>query len=252
MNTSFTIFTSIDLRAGKVVRLAQGDPSRLTSYADDPLFWAERWKFEGAEWLHVVNLDGAFGEDSGLNFHAMRSIIGIGLNVEFGGGIRDPRTIEEILTLGVKRVFLGTAAIQKPDLVKWAIGFFGPGKIAGDIGARDGKVTTRGWQETTSLSIIDVGNQMKSLGIELCVLTNIKRDGMGEGVDIANAVELQNNTGLKVVASGGVNSLLDVQSARKTGLAGLIIGRALYEGRLSLRECFLDQPSGQINMEQSW
>jgi len=235
MVNNFTIFPAIDLRAGKVVRLAQGDPERQTSYGDDPRLWAERWKAEGAEWLHVINLSGAFDEDIHLNMKALESILTVGLHVEFGGGIRNEETVRVPLEMGVERVFLGTAAVQDPALVDWAIATYGPARIAGDIGARDGKVTVKGWQETTAQSVLEIGQRLHSQGIEWCVLTDVSRDGVSNGVNVAGAVELQNATGLNVVASGGASSLEDVRRARKAGLAGVIIGRSLYDGKISLK-----------------
>jgi phosphoribosylformimino-5-aminoimidazole carboxamide ribotide isomerase len=229
------------LRAGKVVRLAQGDPGRQTVYGDDPRFWAERWQSEGARWLHVINLDGAFDEDSHLNMQALKDILEVGLKVEFGGGVRTKETIEAVLNLGVRRVFLGTAAIKEPALVEWAIAAYGPARIASDIGSRDGQVTIKGWQETTSLGISEVGMRLRSQGLEWCVLTNVSRDGVSSGVDITSAVKLQNETGLQVVASGGVNGLDEVKAVHKAGLAGVVIGRALYEGKISLKECLKTQ-----------
>src|SRR5512135_2407601 len=117
MVNGFTVFPAIDLRGGKGVRLAQGDPSRQTTYGDDPCYWAERWKSEGADWLHVINLDGAFGEDARLNLEALQSILAIGLKVEFGGGVRDLASIQKLLDLGVDRLFVGTAAVQDPALL---------------------------------------------------------------------------------------------------------------------------------------
>jgi phosphoribosylformimino-5-aminoimidazole carboxamide ribotide isomerase len=233
----FTIFPAIDLRAGKVVRLAQGDPGRQTIYGDNPRMWAERWQSEGTDWLHVIDLDGALNEDSRLNLQALKSILNVGLNVEFGGGIRNRASVETVLDLGVRRVFLGTAAVQNPALVAWAISAFGPDRIAADIGSRNNQVTIKGWQETTSLSVHEVGTRFRAQGLEWCVLTNVKRDGVSSGVDLASAVELQDATGLLVVASGGVNSLEDVQRVHKAGLAGVVVGRALYEGKISLVEC---------------
>lgn len=237
-NPAFTIYPAIDLRNGKVVRLAQGDPSRQTVYGDDPRAWAERWKAEGASWLHVINLSGAFDEDSGANFKALESILSVGLNVEFGGGLRDEDSIRTALEMGVTRVFLGTVAIQNPALVERAINQFGPARIAGDIGARDGKVTIKGWQEATALSVAEVGQRFHQQGIEWCVLTDVARDGVSSGVNISSALELQKESGLQVVASGGVSSLVDVQLTREAGLAGVIIGRALYDGKISLPACF--------------
>ncbi len=241
MTDRFTIFPAIDLRAGKVVRLAQGDPQRQTLYGDNPRLWAERWQSEGAGWLHVINLDGVFDEDASLNMQAVKAILEVGLNVELGGGMRDQASIETAINLGIRRVFLGTAAIQNPALVDWAIAAYGPACIAGDIGSRNNRVTIKGWQETTSLSIQEVGTHLHSQGVEWCVLTNVKRDGVSSGADIASAVELQNVTGLKVIASGGVNSIVDILRARRAGLAGIIIGRALYEGKISLADCLKQQ-----------
>ena len=236
MMNGFTVFPAIDLRGGKVVRLSQGDPGRQTTYGDDPRRWAERWKAEGAEWLHVINLSGAFDEDARLNLKALGSILTVGLRVEFGGGIRDEETVRIPLEMGVERVFLGTAAIQTPALVDWAIATYGAARIAGDIGARAGKVTVKGWQEATDLTVLEAGQRLRSQGVEWCVLTDVSRDGVSTGVNVESAVELQKATGLKMVASGGVSTLDDVRLARESGLAGIIIGRALYEGKISLRE----------------
>ena len=148
-DTPFIIFPAIDLRGGKVVRLAQGDPDRQTTYGDDPRYWAERWQAEGAEWLHVINLSGAFEEDTNANLEALKAILTTGMQVEFGGGIRGRDNIRAALDLGVARVFLGTATIQNPALVDWAITEYGPQHIAGDIGARDGQVMVKGWQQAT-------------------------------------------------------------------------------------------------------
>ena len=234
---TFTILPAIDLRAGKIVRLAQGDPSKQTTYGDNPRQQAEQFKAEGAEWLHVINLSGAFNEDAQANLKALESILSVGLKVEFGGGIRDEETVQVPLEMGVERVFLGTATIQNPRLVDWAVERYGPSRIAGDIGARDGQVMVKGWQESTPLTVLEVGQRLRKQGVEWCVLTDVKRDGVGTGVDISSAVELQEKTGLQVAASGGVSTLEDVRRVKEAGLAGVIIGRALYEGKLSFKEC---------------
>jgi phosphoribosylformimino-5-aminoimidazole carboxamide ribotide isomerase len=233
---SFTIFPAIDLRAGKIVRLAQGDPSRQTTYGDDPRQQAEQFKAEGAEWIHVINLSGAFDEDAKANLLALEAILTVGLKVEFGGGIRDEETIRIPLEMGAERVFLGTAAIQNPALVDWAIGRYGTARIAADIGVRNGQVMVKGWQESTPLTMLEAGKRFRQQGLEWCVLTDVHRDGVGTGVSVDSAVELQTATGLKVVASGGVSSLDDVHRVREAGLAGVIVGRALYEGRLALKD----------------
>ncbi len=233
---SFTIFPAIDLRNGKIVRLTQGDPNQQTTYGDDPRAQAEQFKAEGAEWVHVINLSGAFGEEASANLKALQAILEVGLKVEFGGGIRDEESIQIPLQMGVERVFLGTAAIQTPALVDWAVARYGPERIAADIGVRDGLVMIRGWQQATPLTMLEAGRRFRAQGLEWCVLTDVRRDGAGTGVSVESAVELQTATGLKVVASGGVSSLEDVLRVKQAGLAGVIIGRALYEGNLRLRD----------------
>ncbi|MCP4140099.1 MAG: 1-(5-phosphoribosyl)-5-[(5-phosphoribosylamino)methylideneamino] imidazole-4-carboxamide isomerase [Chloroflexi bacterium] len=234
--TDFTVFPAIDLRAGKIVRLAQGDPDRQTVYGDDPREQAKIFKATGAEWVHVINLSGAFNEDAAANLKALESILSVGLKVEFGGGIRDRETLRVPLEMGVERIFLGTAAIKNPELVDWAISNYGAEHIAGDIGARDGMVMVQGWQESTSLTVNAIGQRLYEQGVRWCVLTDVKRDGVGAGVDVSSAVELQRETGLRVVGSGGVSTLDDVRCVKEAGLAGVIIGRALYEGNLKLEE----------------
>lgn len=233
---SFTIFPAIDLRAGKVVRLAQGDPGRQTTYGDDPLAWARRFKDEGASWLHVVNLSGAFDEDARANLLALEKLLTAGLKVEFGGGIRDEETVRAPLEMGAARVFLGTAAIQNPALVNWALARYGAERIAADIGVKDGNVMIRGWQELTPLSMFEAGRRFRAHGLAWCVLTDVRRDGVGSGVSVDSAVALQAASGLRVVASGGVASAQDVLRVKNAGLAGVIIGRALYEGLFSVRD----------------
>jgi len=235
--SNFTIFPAIDLRNGQIVRLAQGDPNRQTAYGGDPHAQAEHFQTEGAAWIHVINLNGAFGEQASANLKALAAILTVGLKVEFGGGLRDEESIRTPLEMGVERVFLGTAAIQNPALVDWALARYGADRIAADIGVRDDNVMIRGWQQSTPLTMLEAGQRFRAQGLEWCVLTDVRRDGVGTGVSVESAVELQTATGLKVVASGGVSSLEDVLRVRNSGLAGVIIGRALYEGKISLLEC---------------
>lgn len=235
-STPFTIFPAIDLRAGKVVRLAQGDPARQTTYGDAPLAWAQKFKDEGAHWLHVINLSGAFDEDASANLKALETILRVGLNVEFGGGIRDEESLQTPLEMGAARVFLGTAAIQNPALVDWAVARYGAERIAADLGVRNGNVMIRGWQESTPLSMLEAGRRFRAQGLAWCVLTDVSRDGVGGGVSVELARELQAATGLNVVASGGVSSVEDVIRVKNAGLAGVIIGRALYDGKIAVRD----------------
>jgi phosphoribosylformimino-5-aminoimidazole carboxamide ribotide isomerase len=235
----FVIFPAIDLRNGKVVRLSQGDPKRQTTYGDNPEYWAERWKSEGAEWLHVVNLSAAFGEEYRSNLDALSAIISCGLKVEYGGGIRSKEDIKIAVELGVSRLFLGTAAIHHPTLVDWAVEKYGPKMIAGDIGVQDDIVMVKGWQEATGISVFEMGKHLVDHGIKWCVVTNVQRDGVGTGVDIQTAIDLQTATGMQVVASGGVSTNQDINKVRNSGLAGVIVGRALYDGKISLRKALL-------------
>ncbi len=232
---SFTIYPAIDLRGGKVVRLAQGDPKRQTVYGDDPLEMALRWKSEGAAWLHVVNLDGAFGESASANVSALSAILKAGLKVQFGGGMRELSGIQRALDAGVARVVIGTAAIENPALIDVAMRMHGPGKVVAGIDARNGMVKTRGWEQDSNLTTAELGRRIFAQGIRWCVFTDIERDGVSTGINIPATVKLAQETGLQVIASGGVASLGDVEAAALAGLPGVIIGRALYEGAFTLR-----------------
>ena len=233
MNT-FTIYPAIDLRGGRVVRLRQGDPGRETQYNTDPLAVAQRWQEAGATWLHVVNLDGAFGEAGPANQEALARILTTGLRVQFGGGLRDGDGIRRALDLGVTRVVLGTVAAENPALVQAALDEFGPERIVVGIDARDGVVRVRGWREAAPLQAIDLAQRWAGMGGRWLVFTDIARDGVGSGVNVAATAELARATGLRVIASGGVAGLADVQRVRDAGLSGVIIGRALYEGLVDL------------------
>lgn len=233
---SFTIYPAIDLRGGRVVRLKEGDPARLTAYSDDPIGTARRWLEAGATWLHVVNLDGAFGETDESNRAALDSIVKLGGRIQFGGGIRSLDSIEQAMALDVSRVVLGTIAVEQPDVVSEAIKRFGAKKIAVGIDARDGVVRVRGWKEGTSVSAIELADRMQTLGLRTVIFTDVSRDGLGSGLNIHATRELAELSGLDVIASGGVHTMKDVIAAREANLAGVIIGRALYEGTIDLKE----------------
>ena len=237
---SFDIFPAIDLHHGKVVRLAQGDPDRQTVYGKDPLALAECWKAEGAAWLHVVNLDGAFGSESAANRAALQRILRLGLNVQFGGGLRDRDSIRAALEAGVSRAVIGTAAIENPSLVDWALETFGAERVAAGIDAREGLVRIKGWAEPTTIQAIDLGKDLRARGLVWCIFTDISRDGLQTGVNLPATTRLATASGLQVIASGGVASAEEVRRLRAAGLAGVIIGRALYEGTLQLRKLCTD------------
>jgi phosphoribosylformimino-5-aminoimidazole carboxamide ribotide isomerase len=232
----FTIYPAIDLRGGKVVRLKEGDPARMTSYSDDPAETAQRWLDAGASWLHVVNLDGAFGESDDANRNALAAILKLGARVQFGGGMRSLDDIAAALRLGVSRVILGTIAIEQPEIVKDALKLFGAEQIAVGIDARDGLVRTRGWKDDSGISATDLALQMRTFGLAAVIFTDIRRDGLGSGLNIPSTRELAEVSGLDVIASGGVHTLEDVKAAKDAGLAGCIIGRALYDGTVDLEK----------------
>jgi phosphoribosylformimino-5-aminoimidazole carboxamide ribotide isomerase len=218
------------------VRLVQGDPGQETKYADDALSVARRWQEAGAEWVHVVNLDGAFGERSQANQAALERILTTGLRVQFGGGLRDSKALQRALALGVSRVVVGTAAVEHPALVEEALRTFGPERIAVGIDAREGKVRTHGWREAASMTAVELARQWADKGVHWVIFTDVSRDGMGSGLNVESTAHLAQTTGLKVIASGGVASLEDVRRAYETGLSGVIIGRALYEGQVALED----------------
>ena len=230
------IYPALDLRAGRVVRLQEGDPARLKSYSDDPLETARRWLDAGAEWLHVVNLDGAFGEGDALNRTALESILGLGARIQFGGGMRTLDAISQALDLGVSRVVLGTLAVEEPAVVAEALQKFGAERIAAGIDARDGVVRVRGWTVDGGISALDLALQMRTLGLGTLIFTDIRRDGLGSGLNIPATREVAGLSGLDVIASGGVHTITDVIAVREAGLSGVIIGRALYEGTIDLKE----------------
>jgi phosphoribosylformimino-5-aminoimidazole carboxamide ribotide isomerase len=236
---TFTIYPAIDLRDGQVVRLQYGDPDKQTTFSSDPVATAQRWLADGATWLHVVNLDGAFDEKGTANWSVLPHLTALPVHIQFGGGIRNLADVERVLHAGVARVILGTAAIENPDLVSEAITRFGPDHIAVGIDARDGRVKTRGWQTDTAVTPTQLGQQMKERGVQTIIYTDISRDGVLTGVNAEATAALAQATGLRVIASGGVASLADVtrcHALAKEGIGGVIIGRALYDGKISLRE----------------
>lgn len=232
----FTIYPAIDLRGGKVVRLKEGDPTRMTSYSDDPAETAKRWIDAGAAWLHVVNLDGAFGESDNANRDALELILKLGARVQFGGGMRSLESIEAALSLDVSRVILGTISVEQPEIVRDALSRFGAEQIAVGIDARDGLVRTRGWKDNSGVPALDLALQMRTFGLGTVIFTDVSRDGLGSGLNIPATRELSEKSGLDVIASGGVHTIDDVKAAKDAGLAGCIIGRALYDGTVDLEK----------------
>jgi phosphoribosylformimino-5-aminoimidazole carboxamide ribotide isomerase len=233
------------------VRLQQGRPEEETVFGDDPVAVALRWVSEGAEWLHIVNLDGAFGQavspalqrETPVNLQRLADIRGAlqETSIQFGGGIRSLSDIQRVLSLGVTRVILGTALVHEPELVADAVRRFGPDRIVAGIDAREGKVATHGWQRATVVTAVDVGLAMHRFGVKHAVYTDIARDGMLAGVNVDATVTFARATGLRTIASGGVAGLADVARVNRAAedrIEGIIIGRALYTGAVTLEEAF--------------
>jgi len=240
---SLIIYPAIDLRAGKVVRLKVGDPERMTVYSDDPAMMARHWLQVGSNWLHVVNLDGAFGESDDLNRLAIQGILQVtkvfNAQIQLGGGMRSLDSIAEALALGISRVVLGTIAVEDSGVLAEAIKRFDAKRIAIGIDARDGLVRVRGWKDDSGISANDMALKMRILGASTAIFTDVRRDGLGSGLNIEATRQLAEISGLDVIASGGAHTIEDVRAAREAKLAGVIIGRALYEGTIDLREALL-------------
>jgi phosphoribosylformimino-5-aminoimidazole carboxamide ribotide isomerase len=238
--TSFTIYPAIDMRVGQVVRLKEGNPARQTTYSPDPSQTAQNWLAAGARWLHVVNLDGAFAENDMANQEALRAILDVAnafeARVQFGGGIRSIEMVERVLKLGVSRVVLGTVAVEQPQLVADATQKFSPDRVAVGIDARDGIVHVHGWQSDSGISARELAIQVREAGVRTLIFTDISRDGLGSGLNVPSTRALAEIGGLEVIASGGVHTIEDVRAASEANLAGVIIGRALYEGTIDLRD----------------
>jgi phosphoribosylformimino-5-aminoimidazole carboxamide ribotide isomerase len=232
------VLPAIDLRNNRVVRLKQGDPEQETVYGDDPVSVAQRWEAAGAMWLHVVDLDGAF-EGEPKQKDAIRSIVeNTSMSVELGGGIRDLATIESYLEIGVKRVIIGTAAFDNPELIAEAVAKY-PGQIAAGIDAKDGKVALRGWKDITDIDAVDFAKKIVGLGASPIIYTDIGRDGMQTGANAPATASLALNIDAPVIISGGVADIEDIKVIlhhKKHGIAGIITGRAIYEGTLDLAE----------------
>ncbi len=263
------IYPAIDLRKGRCVRLRQGDPNAETVFGEDPVAMARHWVDQGAEWLHVVNLDGALTPKSApaaasksaaetglvqrltspdhlpsetlpINLRRLRDICrAVDVPVQYGGGLRTLDDIELALSLGASRVVLGTVAVQNPNIVRWALDMWGADKIAVGIDARDGMVATHGWQETSTVDAVDFGHTMRAMGVTRVIYTDISRDGMLSGVNLEATSHLGNVTDLQVIASGGVASIQDIEDLKKHefyNVEGVIVGQAIYTGNLDLAQ----------------
>ena len=231
------LFPAIDLKDGRCVRLRQGDMAQATIFNEDAAAQAAAFEAAGFEWLHVVDLNGAFAGRS-VNAPAIRAILTpMKMPVQLGGGIRDLAGIESWLEAGVRRVILGTAAVRDPALVKQAATMF-PGRIAVGIDARDGMVAVEGWAQASSLSATELARRFEDAGVAAIIFTDIARDGMLQGVNVAATAALARAVSIPVIASGGVSGVNDIRLLIESGapIAGAVIGRALYDGRIDPAE----------------
>ncbi|MBK7714467.1 MAG: 1-(5-phosphoribosyl)-5-[(5-phosphoribosylamino)methylideneamino] imidazole-4-carboxamide isomerase [Gemmatimonadetes bacterium] len=228
------LYPAIDVRGGRVVRLSQGEAARETSYGTDPVAQAEQFVADGARWLHVVDLDRAFGTGDNLPVLArLAAALGRQVRIQVGGGLRSLEALRTVLDLGVTRGVLGTAAVTDPALVPQAVAAVGAERVAVGLDTKGGHVAIRGWVETTPLLATIVCRRVVAEGIHTIIYTDVSRDGMLSGPDLDGARALQ-ALGAGVIASGGVASVADLCAAREAGLAGAIAGRAIYEGRFTV------------------
>ncbi|SRR6266536_3015025 len=234
------ILPAIDLRAGRCVRLTQGRKDAVRVYDANPVEVAERFQQAGARMLHIVDLDGAFSESNSRNRTVLREIMrAVDIPVQFGGGLRGKKDIEQAIDFGVTRVVIGTLAVESPDILTKMANLFGAKHFAVGIDARRGYVVSRGWEKQESLTALTLAHRVAAVGIERIVYTDVERDGTLEGPNIEETCAIARATNLKVTASGGVSSLEDLKrlkAASECGIDSVIVGKALYEKRFTLSE----------------
>lgn len=229
------IYPAIDIRDGKCVRLTQGDFSKEKVYFEKPEEVARMWEKKGAKILHIVDLDGAL-EGRSKNIHVIKKIVkNVNIPLQLGGGIRSIQAISELINIGVDRVILGTKALQDRNMVKEALDLYGD-KIVIGIDAKEGYVAIDGWTRTSNVRLTDFALDMEIMGVKSIIYTDITKDGMLQGPDFAGIAQLQDRVNIDIIASGGVRSTEDVKRLCKMKVAGVIIGKALYEDKISLEE----------------
>lgn len=230
------LYPAIDLKNGQCVRLRQGEFKNVTVYSDTPEKVACYWQEQGASFLHLVDLDGALAGHS-VNEAVIRRIAEtLSIPIQVGGGIRTREAIEQILSLGVKRVIIGTKAVEHPEFIKEMVSTFGDEAIVAGIDAKGGMAATQGWEQVSSVSALDLCRKMKECGVKHIVYTDIAKDGMLSGPNVEATRQMTEDTGLDIIASGGVSSMEDLTHLYKAGIKGAIIGKALYENRIDLKE----------------
>ncbi len=229
------IYPAIDILGGRCVRLSRGDYEKVTVYSENPVEFVSKWIDMGARYLHVVDLDGA-RSGSPVNNDVIREIVEkSGVPVQTGGGIRTIGRIRQLFALGISRVILGTAAVKDSRLIQDALKEFGDA-IAVGIDARDGYVTTDGWEKSSRRGAVEFAREMESMGVKTIIYTDISTDGMLAGPNVAAMKEMADAVGCEIIASGGVSNINDITALSRTGVKGIIVGKALYEGCLDLRD----------------
>jgi len=232
------IFPAIDIRGGRCVRLVQGRADQETVYGDDPAAMGKRWQAEGAAWLHVVDLDGAFGARP-QNLEVIRRLRrSVTIPIQLGGGLRTLDTMASYMEAGIDRLILGTAVLKDPDLVARALTAY-PGRIALGLDAKNGLLAVEGWTETSSRTAAEVARELAPLNPAAIIYTDISRDGVKQGVNLEATRNLAQATGIPVIASGGVSSIDDITTLlplEPLGVIGVITGKALYDGNLDLKQ----------------
>lgn len=230
------LYPAIDMKGGKCVRLTQGSFDHTKVYSDDPVDMAEKWVSMGATFLHLVDLDGALKGRS-VNEPVIRRILSaVTVPVQVGGGIRSREAVKNMLDLGVRRVIIGTMVAKEPEFMRALTEEFDPEQIVAGVDAKDGLVAVEGWEKVSTLTSLELCLKMKEYGIRHIVYTDISRDGMLTGPNVETTRELTLNTGMDIIASGGVSCMEDLQELYNQGIQGAIIGKALYEKRLDLQE----------------
>ena len=234
------LYPAIDIKGGKCVRLKQGDFDQVTIYNEDPVIVAKEWKAQGADCIHVIDLDGARSGES-PNLKIIGDIIReTGLYIQTGGGIRSIEAIRSRLDVGVGRVIIGTRAVREPEFVREAIETFGAERIVVGLDGHEEYAAVAGWEEDSDKTILDLAQGFEKMGVKTIIYTDISRDGMLGGPNIIYTERLINETNIDIIASGGIGSPLDLELLEEIGAAGAILGKSLYEGRINLREALMN------------
>ena len=230
------LYPAIDLKDGQCVRLKQGEFKEITVYSQKPEEVAALWQSQGATFLHLVDLDGALAGRS-VNEKVIKKIADtVSMPIEIGGGIRSEEAIESMLSLGVARVIIGTKAVENPEFIRDMVKKFGQDRIVAGVDAKDGMVAVEGWEKISGITASELCNRMKEYGVRHIVYTDISRDGMLTGPNVEYTKKLTEETGMDIIASGGMSSMEDLRQLYRAGVRGAIIGKALYEKRIDLKE----------------